>query len=936
MRIRTAGIDIALVLLVALLALRVTVSTLDGWHGPAHTLTNELYVPAAMWASGQGWINPPLNEVPGLREFLYFQTDSFAFQGESREYSTTEWDAFQQYHVYLVSLMGIFWRLFGLEWETAKLTIAFILGLSAIGVYGIFRMVTGRAIAFVGTAAFLYHPAILSNLYNLRDLSKAPYIIGGVLVLAWLLRSPRNPRAYFLTAVVFGLVAGIGIGFRRDLLMVLPAGMLALALCETIRVRAWQRGVAIALMLAVFATISWPVMQAFQRHGSLGAHDSIMGFAAVHDYTMGLAPAAYDRFPVRRDPATSSYTSAWMSGFRPEFERPMTFGEPEKRAFLVATIKAFPADMLIRGYAGALTITRGVFQSHSDASGVSQSIGGTWQDLLARSGLPWAAGALILLGIAGRRPRTALLLLLLLIYYGGYPSMQFDSRHVLHLLFVPLLIVGWTLDVVIRAGWRRFRADEPDAKVEGGAPWQPRNAALFAAAGIGLVLVPLFVARTVQIYTVGGIRDAYASAETAPVTAAVEVEGHWTFVRPTLAEHYTAPPPLHATGATRHGMLVAEFEDPPPGAFLWVRYEAREGGGDYSRTFILDPDESADGGRIRFYFPAFSMYRDLYWFRFDHLALPEELAPSFRGVSRVTNPETLRIPLTMSVTEGRFIPYQRLHGLRPYPFPSPASQAIPNDPIQVRMEARHRVDRGDLDGAIEIARAGLLDTPGNRELRMSLALTLWQRGDIAEAGEIWEAMIEDFPDDPLIASQYNLIFEDETDPVRLSFWQDAIVRDPGNPYFRFWLARSHEYAGNSAEAADLYFSLLDERPGDWTLIQSLTQLLRNESDWEGLLRAALHIDPPVMFYHHHFLWLVISESNLREPADIRLARWQAYTAAHPERPVGWFMHAEAQVASGDIAGAIESLHEGLRTVGDDWPPLRMNIENRLEELKRHP
>lgn len=889
--------DLAAILLVALATFVITLISLRGWAGPAHTLTNDLYVPAAMWASGAGWVNPPPEEVPGLRAFLDFQSDGFSVpNGPLPAFSRVEWDAFQQYHVYLVGLVGLTWRILGVSWSAVTLVIALLVTAAMLCVYGLFRLVAGRVASTAGACATLLTPALLQYTYNLRDVSKVPWLIAGMLVAGWLLRRPRAPHALWIAAVLFGLVTGVGLGFRRDLLMALPAGLLVLALCEGNRVRPWQRGVAALLLLGSFVLSAAPVLQAFQRHGSLGAHDTLMGMATLHDAMMGVAPAAYERIPVRRDLAIWAATAAWDTGFAPEQGPLRTYDEPEKRAFLLETLRMFPGDIILRGYAAMLTSLRGLGYRVSDDTGVVRlDPAGGVHGLWARSGIPLAVALGVFVVLAGRRPRTALVLAVLVLYYGAYPSMQFDARHVLHLAWLPLLPGAWACSRTFRlARYRRPAPGLPGPR-EGVIEWRGRRAVAVVTVLIAALLLPLSIARVVQARTLAPLVEVYATAPAIAIDAAPEEVGDWVVFRPAASEVFVAPP-LNPVGSFRASVLVITLHDPPRDAVVWVQYAAPDLGGDFTRAYFPTQARRLSTGQVRLFVPVYSHHAGGFWYRFDAVALPKAQLASLVGIARVDPPEPGLYPWVVAQHDDAVAPFQRLSRLAwppAYPVVEPPEWPRP-------LHSRAIEDSTSID--IERWRAHLIANP-----------------DDTFAGYTVAEALSRLP---------------SADPV--AFWRSVVHMRSDHAAGHYWLGRALHEAGSHSEASDRFRMALTLAPDDPSAYVALGTLLERGDDWEGLLDLIGATALPPGMGTRAMAWALRAETGAGWSVERRLAHWQRYTEAFPGQALGWSRLGMAYRDAGHLAAAGSAFETALRESHPRDAELRRVIGSYVDSLPEAP
>jgi len=206
--------DAAIVAALSAACVLVGLRALEDWHGPAHSMGNDTYIPAAMFASGRGFINVPPAEVPGLSEFLHFERQTFFLPPDATLPDPVPLDEFQRFHRYLVLSAGVVWWTFGVSWGAMKVLILLLFAVSAALVYGLFRLVAGRVAGAAGTALFIFSPLMPYVLFIVRDFSKVPFFLGVFLACGILLRRPADRLCLLWCAVLAGASAGVGMGFQ--------------------------------------------------------------------------------------------------------------------------------------------------------------------------------------------------------------------------------------------------------------------------------------------------------------------------------------------------------------------------------------------------------------------------------------------------------------------------------------------------------------------------------------------------------------------------------------------------------------------------------------------------------------------------------------------------------------------------------------------------
>jgi len=193
--------------------------SLRGWHGPGGSISTDLYIPSIMFACGKGFVNVNPNEIPHLRAFLDFQEQDFSPQNIPDDIQYQELDTYQQYHRYLVYAVGIIWRLFGVSWEVIRWFLILLYTITVIIVYAIARIFLPSYLSIFVGFSFIISEVPFCILPILRDFARAPFILLVIFFLFYLIRGVKTNKRFILFCILLGLTCGIGIGFRRDVLM---------------------------------------------------------------------------------------------------------------------------------------------------------------------------------------------------------------------------------------------------------------------------------------------------------------------------------------------------------------------------------------------------------------------------------------------------------------------------------------------------------------------------------------------------------------------------------------------------------------------------------------------------------------------------------------------------------------------------------------------
>src|SRR5436309_132573 len=264
----------------------------------------------------------------------------------------------------------------------------------------------------------------------------------------------------------FGLVLGIGFGFRNDILINILPWIAVVVLC--VPGKPWshlkQKALCLAVSAAAFVITASPILAAYSR-GSNSGHVAFLGLQTPFNEPLGIGGSIYDwgyfyndgfanrtvnSFTYRREGHPVAYISA-------EYDRAMV-------VFLLTIARHWPADMVARAYGAALKVfeepfTVGVYQNAIPYGIHHPTMVALYEMqmslLRALNGIGAAAVALALLVVSARSVRTAITLLLFLVYFAGYPAIQFSVRHFFHLEFIGWGAVAFLIDRAAVTVWRR-------------------------------------------------------------------------------------------------------------------------------------------------------------------------------------------------------------------------------------------------------------------------------------------------------------------------------------------------------------------------------------------------------------------------------------------------------------------------------------------------
>jgi len=759
-------------------------SKLANWNGPAFTLTNELYVPAVMFAHGHGFVNPPVDEVPGLRDFLYLRNGVAQFDGSTipQQVTAAPMGAYQRYHRYLIYTMGWVWRVAGVSWDNAKLLAVGQYVCCAVLGYALLRLFLSPWLALAGALLFALSPTVANVVFNIRDFSKAPFLMATMALLLYLIRAPRPEARLMRVAVLLGLSVGIGLGFRRDLLVAIPPVMLVLGCAPLLGggLRLKRRAKAVGAFGAMVLLFGWPVFAAFQDEGSLVAHDILMGMGTELDDELGLTRTIYERIPVRHDAYVSGVSSAL--GLRIESEilldgKPqprLLTQDPAKNEYLKRTLMSFPADMVTRAEAATLRVLRGVANMWAWRASA-------WSAHIEQWG--WCYALLCFLAGAMLYPYRTWLALGLLLYFCGITSLQYEFRHAFHLLVIPVLCFLLPFEFLLRLAKMSWRTRSDVAEHTFSYRASGRNLWRFTCATLAITVLPWMLCLPFQFRSMAQLRTALDDAPREPVSTRKVVIDDWTYFVPETPVTCVFPLPSVEQPWWQPLYLMVELDVTSVNLPLHILTESDQSWHDFSQVVKVWPSGVPREGRVRYFFQVPQRVGERDWVRFTGVGLPTAFASSFRGLYEVTEKRPLGTNVNYAVTDDFAWPHAfkmmslAQYGMARWWMQSPAPKAR-----AIMREARVLIDAGKLDEAEAIFQETASWGIFAMERYTSLAQIQQLRGDESGRERLLLEGLKENPLDTAMAYEYEeLLTEQGAQVDLLAAWQRAAELAPENP-----------------------------------------------------------------------------------------------------------------------------------------------------------
>ena len=628
----------------------------------------EQFGAAVMAACGHGYVNPNLATEPELRQFLALERDDFTCSDRLAGVQRLPLQPMQTAYRYLMTTVAWTWRLQGqAAWSRLAPLYGVFFASTVVLLFLLFRRGMGTVLSAALAVVLAISPLHVSYLAHLRDYSKAPFVLGLVLIAARLVVSPLSFRRALALAVGAGLLNGFGMGYRNDLLVAVPAfvAVLALFLPHDEFPRGWRNVALPAAFVAAFVIALSPMWSIYRTGGGNSSqHLVVLGLSESFNQELGL---------------DSGGMYEWSYGYRDEYAHAIISGNATRRLgatgflkiygpdydragsdYLSQVAQAFPADMLTRAYASAIRVielpyNQKLMLPHEEYIRIPRPLlvlRDRFQRFLAPAWLWIVAGAWLALTV--RSLRIGVFAFALVAYLSAYPAIQFGERHYFHLEFIGWWALGFAASLIGSALYA--------VRHEGLGSWFARRRpalgwplalgqAAAAAAILGIAIVaPLAALRTYQQGLVKELVARYLAAptESAPLTPIALGNGSVRFVAPLGPDAESDDQAVHPE------LVMAEFGGPTCDSLKLdavFRYQTSESRYDFSRTMAIQPPLSDTP--LRVFFPAY-LHRPLTDevqraamglsdYRLAGLDLPERAQSCLLRLARVTDTQALPV-----------------------------------------------------------------------------------------------------------------------------------------------------------------------------------------------------------------------------------------------------------------------------------------------------
>lgn len=441
-------------------------------------------------ACGHGFVRPPVTP-PQMLDFLFGRSPAFdcATIGTAPQEPA---GIFFRSQLYLGWTVSALWRLTSIRYSNLWPLVSALVGAYACGCFVLIRLFFARWPAAAGAALLTLSPVALSMVPYFRDFSKAPFFIWAVAYLILTIRA-ESRRMALLWAALSGVAVGLGVGFRSDVFILLPLGIVAMVVGSGLK--KWTIGIATTIVFVATSLLSASPLLGVGNAGSSGTL-LMQGLSDPFQSYLDLGPVPYSLGARYSDEITLSSVAADLRPADPGWDaREGKLGYGVSQAitrsgpYVLGWLPTFAGDVTTQALKSAAWVV--AFPELVAPGRVNLDPGvpvraAPWiarllNRLYDRLAYPWVA-IVCAVGFvaffwreAAAKPREAFALFLMFGALLTYPVVQFSVRHVFHLEFIWILAVLSFFSVPFE--WPRLRGV------------LPRFLIFFAIVSVGLISI---------------------------------------------------------------------------------------------------------------------------------------------------------------------------------------------------------------------------------------------------------------------------------------------------------------------------------------------------------------------------------------------------------------------------------------------------------------
>lgn len=264
-----------------------------------YTFFYQNFVPEAiLWACGHDFLFPK-QTIAELIPFLKGQALSFdckTLPNLDLHNTTSEFAGVQPYLTWSVAFL---WKWFGVNYRALNPLIFVLWGAYTAGIYLLLRQFCNKWVAILAALFICFSPVMIHMIGSLRDFSKAPFIIWALFLLIHTIKqTTKEGFKIYISPILAGAIAGLGMGFRSDLYFLLPIGTLFLLIgfsdpkIKSIIRQVFSRAKIGIVFAAAFIIFASPILKN-GGPGGVGGVFIMQGMSEPFRMNLKLEPASY-------------------------------------------------------------------------------------------------------------------------------------------------------------------------------------------------------------------------------------------------------------------------------------------------------------------------------------------------------------------------------------------------------------------------------------------------------------------------------------------------------------------------------------------------------------------------------------------------------------------------------------------------------------------
>jgi len=291
------------------------ISSVIFYHKLNFTFFYQSFSPESiLWACGHSFLAPK-DTLSILFPFFSGQVTDFDCSKLPNNLATFNTSGkFSASQLYLTWLINLLWRFLGVSYHSLSPLIFILWGAYVSGTFLLFKEFLNK---FESTFAALFiciSPVMVQMIPSLRDFSKAPFIIWAILFLIRSIKQKNSTKKQiYLSLILAGAVAGIGMGFRADLYFLLPIGTIFLYIGATnnknLGSQFLYKSKLAFVFIFSFIIFSFPILNSLGSFGG-GGMLIMQGMSEPFRADLKLTPAGYSNGWAYSDELTLSSIAA--------------------------------------------------------------------------------------------------------------------------------------------------------------------------------------------------------------------------------------------------------------------------------------------------------------------------------------------------------------------------------------------------------------------------------------------------------------------------------------------------------------------------------------------------------------------------------------------------------------------------------------------------